>query len=68
MKTFLWASLIWSMIVYIVNKYQVPILREDADHIIEGVWLLFVPIIGMIYGGITLLVLKITKWRRVKLK
>lgn len=56
------------MIVYIVSKYQVPLLREDADHIIEGVWLLFVPIIGMIYGGITLLVSKITKWLRVKLK
>jgi hypothetical protein len=68
MKTFLLASLIWSVIVYIVNKYQVPILREDADHIIEGVWLLFVPITGVIYGGITLLVLKITKWLRVKLK
>lgn len=68
MKTFLWASLIWSMIVYIVNKYEVPLLREDAAYIIEGVWLLFVPITGMIYGGITLLVLKITKWLRVKLK
>lgn len=67
MKTFLWASLIWSMIWYIVNKYDVPVLREDEDYIIEGVWVLFIPVIGVFYGGITLLVIKITKWLRAKL-
>jgi hypothetical protein len=68
MKTFLLASLIWSVIVYIVNKYPVPIRREDADYIIEGVWVLLVPINGAIYGGITLIFLKLIKWLRMKLK
>lgn len=68
MKTFLWASLIWSVIVNIVNQYQVPILREDADHIIEGVWVFYVLITGVMYGGITLIFLVLIKWFRVKLK
>ena len=67
MKIFLLVSLIWSIILYIVNKYQVPIIHEDADHVIEGIWVLLVPMTGLIYGGITLGVLKLMQWLKAKL-
>ena len=67
MKIFLLASLIWSVILYLVNKYHAAVLHGDVDQIIEGVWVLFVPVTGLIYGGITIVVLKLMQWLRVKL-
>jgi hypothetical protein len=68
MKAFLLAALIWSVIVYVVNTYRISVARNDADSITEGVWVLFVPITGVIYGGITLTILKLIKWLRMTLK
>ena len=65
MKIFLWAALIWSGIVYNVNIYRISVARNHADSITEGVWVLFVPITGVIYGGITLTILKLIKWHRM---
>ena len=68
MRTFLIASILWSLIFYVKGKYvDVPVLRYDADYVIEGVWMLAVPIGGVIYGGFTLLVLRCVNWCTAKL-
>ena len=68
MRTFLIASILWSLIFYVKGKYvDVPVLRYDADYVIEGVWMLAVPIGGVMYGGFTLLVLRCVNWCTAKL-
>ena len=68
MRTFFVASILWSLLLYGKGKYfDVPVLREDADYVIEGVWMLLAPIGGVIYGGLTLLVLRCVNWCKAKL-
>lgn len=68
MKIFILATIVWSMLAYVNGRYfDKPVLRNDVDYILEGVWVLGVPITGLIYGGLTVLAWKFGKWVKEKM-
>jgi hypothetical protein len=67
MKLFVLSTIIWSILAYVKGRYfETPVLRNDTDYIVEGVWVLGVPIIGLMYGGLTVLAWKFGKWVKAK--
>jgi hypothetical protein len=65
--TFVLASVIWAFIFIVKGTYfEVHELRNDQDYIIEGVWKTFALLGGVLYGGLTVLVLKLVKWLKTK--
>lgn len=69
MKALLLATIIWSLILYIKEKYfNIKIPQNDVDYIVDGVWIWFVPIGGLIYAGCTILLIKIARKILAKFK
>lgn len=68
MKIFVLATIVWSIFGYVNGRYfEKPVLRNDVDYILEGVWVLGVPIAGLIHGGLTVLAWKFGKWVKAKM-
>lgn len=60
MKKFLIAATIWSLIFFIKGKYFDAHPRQnDVDYVLDGVWIWGIPIVGIMSGGLTVLIIKI---------
>lgn len=69
MLKFLAATLLWSLIFYVKGKYfDARPLNNDVDYVLEGVWMVGVPVMGLIYGGITMLIIKLFRKIHAKFK
>lgn len=62
MRIFISATIIWTLIFYIKGKYfEVHALQNDVDYVADRVWVLFVPVAGLLLGGFTFLLIKFVK-------